>query len=758
MQKTSNHLIVALAALIMLAACQSSIPDASTPDTEEVAAKSTLPPTAETEPTATTEPTEVPNTPEPTATAEPTSTPEPTATPIPTNTPEPTPTPEPTAVPEGVYVKESDGLTFHYPTSWEVISEEGEPLTIQEPDLGLFMSVTSGFKDDETNFKTVKKEFSNPEVLEIWGMSKSELISEEEVPFSDSLTAETATYIISNNEGFGLDMWLVYAESDTREFLILTLAAPGALELSKETLTQMMADVELGEIRLYGLDRKNTLVTLGGDPFERSLDPARTEGSAAGTVGMLYSGLVRMSPELRVEPDLAESWSINEDGTVYTFTLREGLTFASGRPLTAADIKASWDRAAMPETESTTFSTYMGDIVGAQAVLDGESDEISGVVVIDERTLEVTLDGPKPYFLAKLTYPVSFVINLETIDPDDDEWVYEPDPSGPFVLTEYRESEAMIFARNTAYHTPPALQGVVELIGRVGSGLSLYKAGEIDIVGLGVADAQEISKPSHELHDQWRSTTSMCTSLMQMSNETPPFDDVNVRRAFALALDKEGLNDTLNDGANLVAGTIFPPAMPGFSADLAAEYASTFDPDAARQALAESAYGDDLPPIAITTGGYGDSERPGLNAMIEQWREVLGVDVTISFLDPENYTDLIKEEAVQIVAYGWCADYPDPQNFLDVLYHTDSEFNIARYSNAEVDALLEEARTELDVANRLSLYQQVEAILLEDAATMTLFHAVSDVVVNPRLQGYVLSPMGAPNTHLLSFSDEVDDN
>ena len=139
--------------------------------------------------------------------------------------------------------------------------------------------------------------------------------------------------------------------------------------------------------------------------------------------------------------------------------------------------------------------------------------------------------------------------------------------------------------------------------------------------------------------------------------------------------------------------------------------------------------------------------------MIEKWREVLGVDVTINFLDPENYTELIKEEPVQMVSYGWCADYPDPQNFLDVLYHTDSEFNIARYSNAEVDALLEEARTELDTGRRISLYQEVEAMLLEDVATIMLFHGVADVVVNPRLKGYVLSPMGAPITHLLSFED-----
>ncbi len=750
MYKKLIRLFAALSVIVFFAACQSAPDEVAV--ISEPAAEEAVP-----EPTATVKPTDTATeTAEPTPTAEPTETPEPTATPLPTETPVPTPTMEPTEIPEGVYVKESDGLVFYYPPTWEVISGEGEDLQVQDPELGIFMSVNSGFKDAETTFETLKEEFESEEVLSIWGMDSTELLGEEEIPFAGDLTAQAASYLMTSQDGLAIDMWLAYAESETREFLVLTLAAPGVLELIKPALNQMLADTELGEIRLFGLDRENTLVTLGGDPYEHSLDPARTQGSAAGNIGLIYSGLVRMSPELRVEPDLTETWAISEDGTVYTFTLREGLTFASGKPLTAADVKASWDRAAHPDTESSTFSTYLGDIEGTQAVIDGDSEEISGVVVVDERTLEVTLDGPKPYFLAKLTYPVSFVLNLDAVDPENDEWVYEPDPSGPFLLSEYREGEAIVFASNPAYYSPPALQGVVELIGRVGSGLSLFEAGEVDIIGLGATDAQEVSNPSHELHDQWLNTTSMCTSLMQMNNENAPFDDPNVRRAFALAVDKEGLNDTLSEGTNLIAASILPPAMPGFSADLAANYGSTFDPDAARQALADSVYADNLPAVTLTAGGFGDSERDDLNAMIEGWREVLGVDVTINFLDPVNFADLIKEETVHIVSYGWCADYPDPENFLDVLYHTESKFNIAQYSNPEVDALLEEARVELDTSRRLSLYQQIEEMLLADAATITLFHGVADVVVNPRLQGYVLSPMGAPITHLLSFADEVE--
>ena len=167
-----------------------------------------------------------------------------------------------------------------------------------------------------------------------------------------------------------------------------------------------------------------------------------------------------------------------------------------------------------------------------------------------------------------------------------------------------------------------------------------------------------------------------------------------------------------------------------------------------------SSYADGLPPITIAASGFGDTERDDLNALVENWRDVLGVDVTISFLDPINFSQVVTEEAVQMVSYGWCADYPDPENFVDLLYYTGSEFNVSGYSNAEIDALLEEARVELDPALRLSLYQEIESLLLTDVAAIPLTHGVSDALVNLRVQGFVLTPMGAPVLQLLSFATE----
>ncbi|MCB8967782.1 MAG: peptide ABC transporter substrate-binding protein [Ardenticatenaceae bacterium] len=739
MQNKFRFLLLALLALGLFAACQT----ATSGEGPQVAVDWAATPLSQRTPLPTVTPF-VPPTSIPLVTV--------TVTAVPTTT-EPIPTMAPTPVPSGVYVKESDGFTFFYPTEWEILEQTGESLWLRDNDLGTVVSVSSSFKDEESGYDAYLEEFTGDAFRASWELDSVEVTREDELPFAGDHTAQVAWLSGMAVDGRQLDFWLAYAESETRSFFLFAAGEPDSLEGRQASLRQMLAQASLGEIRLFGLDRAKTLVVLGSDPLARSLDPARTTGSAAGYVGMLYSGLVRMSPELQVVPDLAETWQISEDGTVYTFTLREGLTFASGRPLTAADVQASWERAADPDTDSSTVGTYMGDIVGVREKLDGEANEISGVEAVDERTLVVTLDGPKPYFLAKLTYPVSFVLDVDTVDEDDEEWVFEPDASGPFILRDYREDEAIIFASNPAYYTPPLLDAVVYLIGRVGSSISLFEAGEIDIAYLGAVDAEQVRQPSNALHEQWVTTTSMCTTFIQMNNANAPFDDVNVRRAFALAVDKDAYNELVSEGSNLVANTIFPPAMPGYSQETAVAAAS-YDPEAARAALAESSYADGLPPITIAASGFGDTERDDLNALVENWRDVLGVDVTISFLDPINFSQVVTEEAVQMVSYGWCADYPDPENFVDLLYYTGSEFNVSGYSNAEIDALLEEARVELDPALRLSLYQEIESLLLTDVAAIPLTHGVSDALVNLRVQGFVLTPMGAPVLQLLSFATE----
>ena len=454
-----------------------------------------------------------------------------------------------------------------------------------------------------------------------------------------------------------------------------------------------------------------------------------------------------LSPELQVVPDLAESWTLSPDGTIYTFTLNAQAYFSSGRPITAQDFKFSWERAADPKTGSTTAETYLGDILGFKEKLAGEADDVVGIQVIDELTLEVTLDGPKPYFLAKLTYPSSFVLDENSVKKNLEDWVFEPNASGPFRLREFAPPSTIAFEPNPGHPEPAKIPAVVFRLYLAGESLDYYEQDEIDFAYLGdPEDIRAIQDPAHELHPELLTTTSMCTSLVQVNNTLPPMDDPNVRTAFALALDRQKLLDQFSEGFDLLAETILPPAMPGFSAHLSA---TAFDPEAARAALAASKYGQELPAVTLLESGYAGEENDYINALISMWEENLGIQVELELLDPEDFTRAASETDGHLVSYGWCADYPDPENFLDVLYHTESQFNVAGYENPELDALLEQARTEIDPASRIALYQQAEKLLLSDHAALPLKHSIDFMLVKPYVKGYVISAIGGRVLHLV---------
>jgi len=660
-----------------------------------------------------------------------------TATQRPTSTaiPEPSATPGPSPTPRGLYQHDTAGFSLVVPVNWVVNSEDPSGVVFADTAGGLLLLVYRDLDPLQPPLEQVVTEFAA-------GMADNgrnfEPVGEGEVVLADGLTAPSVD-LLSDDTEEPLLVRLSLAVHDGRRHIIILYIAPELMDTRATTLDQVYGSLAFNNV-IYGLDRRETLVVLGGDPEPQDLDPARATGSASGYVGMLFAGLVRLSPELEIVPELAEGWEISPDGLTYTFTLREGLTFASGRPLTAADVVYSWERAADPATDSPTAATYLGDILGVDEMLAGEADHIAGLAAVDDRTLVVTLDAPKAYFLAKLTYPTAFVVNPENVALSPARWMFDPDPSGPYLLRDYIEDETVVFVRNPAYHTLAGIPYVVYLLQIGGTPLSLYEIGDLDVVGLQAAEAAEISQPASPLRDEWLQTTTMCTTLLQLDVSRPPLDDANVRRALALALDRAALIELFNPGS-LLANTVLPPAMPGYASDLPR---FTFDAQAAVDALAASSYaGGDIPAIIINEGGSGQAPSGFVTAIADMWRGNLGLSVEIQQLDPLDYTRAAREQHGHVVSYGWCADYPDPENFLDILFHSGSEFNVGGYANPAVDALLESARSEPDAAVRLDLYRQAETTLLGDFATLPLAHSVADVLVQPYVKNYILPPIGA---------------
>lgn len=474
----------------------------------------------------------------------------------------------------------------------------------------------------------------------------------------------------------------------------------------------------------------------GRDPV--TLDPALVgDANSHEYVGKIFSGLVRMSGDLEVLPDIAERWQVDDSNTIYTFYLRQNVKFHDGRSVTAGDVKYSIERACAPATGSGVASSYLGDIVGVLDKLNSRASEVSGVEVLDDYTLRITIDAPKAYFLAKLTYPTSFVVDREQVEGAPADWWEEANGTGPFWLKQVTAGSIIIYANDDFYRGRPSLDKVVyRLTG--GGAVGQYEKERIDVAPVSAADIDRALDPGSSLHDDLVVVRSLDTWYLAFDTTAPPFDDPKVRLAFAYATNKKAIADIILNKMVEPAAGILPPNMPGHSEDLEG---IPFDPDAALDALDESRYADDLPPIVFTVSGQGGAGAMD-EALAESYRQILGVEIEIQQMSWPRFLEGLNARQFQMFSLGWIADYPDPENFLDLLFHSQSEYNHMGYSNPKVDALLEQARIEPDRETRLGLYQKVEEMLVWDVAWIPLYHGIDYQLVRPYVKGLVISSQG----------------
>jgi oligopeptide transport system substrate-binding protein len=285
-----------------------------------------------------------------------------------------------------------------------------------------------------------------------------------------------------------------------------------------------------------------------------------------------------------------------------------------------------------------------------------------------------------------------------------------------------------------------------------GHPVRLYEAGDIDLIALPEDLLERARDPSDPLHGQILPFTPLCTYYTVLDASRPPFDDRAVRRAFTQAIDRDAYNAVAFEGRFPVAAGLYPPGLPGYSGDVAG---LPYDPEAARQALRESSYAGPpgMPEILLTDSGAGTDLDASTAFLVQAWQETLGVTVQVEQLESFGYSETIYSgDHGQIVPWGWCADYPDPENFADVLFHGGGRQNIGHYTNADLDRLLEQARSEPDVAARLRLYRQAEQTLIDEAAAIFQIHSPTFyVLVQPHIRGYLPAPIGVAQNMNLSI-------
>ncbi len=499
-----------------------------------------------------------------------------------------------------------------------------------------------------------------------------------------------------------------------------------------------------GELRLFG-------------PDPVTLDPAcASDASSAEYIVEIFSGLVSFDQDLKVIPDIAEKWDVSDDGKVYTFHLRTNVLFHdASRRVTADDFKFSMERALNPATQSTVGEVYLDDIVGADDFIKGRAQEVSGIKVVDQDALEITIKAPNSVFLEKLTYPTAFVVDRREVQDstcfEGAQWTLNPNGTGPFKMGKWELGQRIELAPNQGYYLDPKPSLLkVTFILSGGSALTMYENNEIDLTGVGINDIESIRDPNNPLNKELVESASLDVFYIGFNTTKPPFDNPKVRQALSMAIDKNLLANEVMAGVVDPAQGVLPPGIPGYNDKL---NGIEFNPDEARKLLDEAGGQQVLKDVVLLTPGRGASPGDVLQAIVAMWTENLQLDsdIPVELEDFGLFLRDLDQSNFAMFSLGWIADYPDPQNFLDIKLRSDSANNETKYSNSKVDDLLKQAMNEQDETKRESLYQQAEQLVVDDAPWIPLYHGKANVLVKPYVKGYKTPPFVIPNLRYVSI-------
>jgi oligopeptide transport system substrate-binding protein len=481
-------------------------------------------------------------------------------------------------------------------------------------------------------------------------------------------------------------------------------------------------------------------LALGGEL--PTLDPALVrDANSSFLAHQLFRGLVRLDSNLNAVPDLAERIAVSDDGLTYTFTLRPDLTFHDGTPLDAEAVRYSLERATDPALAggngaSLPGATYLGDILGAADKLAGRNASLAGLRVLDARTVEIRLGAPKIPFLMKLSYPVAAIVDAATVRAGGADWARTPNGSGPFRLARLAEGQIELRRFEHFYAGAPRLERVTLLYGEAaGSPMNLYEAGKIDSTRVPLSSIDRVLATNSPLHAELTVTPTLSLTYIGFNVTRPPYDDPATRRAFAQAVDRERLITVGLDGKATLAGGIVPATMPGGPW---VGRVLPHDLDAARAALAARPGG------AGSVGGgriYGADGQLAVSLRKVYARD-LGVAVEAIDVPWPTYLAGLSARDYPAFALTWVADYPDPENFLALLFGTGSGENHTGYSNPAVDALLSAAAGERDPTRRRDLYLQAQQLILDDAVVIPCYYSTDYTLIKPYVRGLAITPLG----------------
>jgi oligopeptide transport system substrate-binding protein len=473
---------------------------------------------------------------------------------------------------------------------------------------------------------------------------------------------------------------------------------------------------------------RDEVAILSGEPT--SYDPAAQGdiGSAAVTA-QIYEGLTAVDPGLNVRPALAASWDVSEGGRRIVFHLRPGLAFSDGSPLTATDVVRSWLRLIDPNSPSPLASLLV-DVEGAEDYLRGRSGDPASVGLrASGSDVEVRLSHPEAEFISVVAGP-SFGIVPAGATPNG------RIGCGGYVVVDTSASEITLRANDRYWAGRPAI-GTVHLITSLGgrSPVDAFEADDLDYTGIGDFDASWIAYDP-DLGPHLRTVPSLSVEYFGFDVRQRPFDDVRVRRAFALAVDWPRLVRLASTGDDLPATSMVPPGVPGRSER---DFGQRADPGQARQLLADAGYPDGrgFPDVTYLSGGTGIDE-----GILSQLHDNLGITVRYETMDFGPYFTRLAQDPPAIWSLGWTADYLGPNDFLGVLLGTGASNNYGHWSSPAFDQAITDAGAATDPAAARADYDRAEEIVLREVPVVPISYGSGMALSRDGLRGATQNGLG----------------
>ncbi|KAA8754259.1 ABC transporter substrate-binding protein [Paenibacillus sp. UASWS1643] len=503
-------------------------------------------------------------------------------------------------------------------------------------------------------------------------------------------------------------------------------------------------------------------INLSAEP--PTLDPAQAKDSQTNTVlKFLYEGLVRIDADGKEQAGVAKDWTISEDGLKYVFNLNPEAKWSNGDAITAEDFVRSWERALKPETASP-YAYQLYYIKGAEGYNLSKDETYKGTKVTDfsqvgvkatdEHTLEVTLENPTPYFLGLTAFYTYYPVHASA-DTNDKFFTDYKNMivNGPFVMDQYSKGQKIVVKKNDGYHAAADIklaQIDMSLTNSSASELQAYKSGQLDYTGApnGEIPSDQIPSVKAELPDEFKATGIASTYYYQFNVNEAPFNNVKIRKAFAMAIQRQLIVDKVTQGGQIPAFGFVPPGIRGENGEFRDEHKDDYfteNVEEAKALLAEGMKEEGYTTLPAVTLIYNTSDGHAKIALAvaDMWKQNLGVDVKTENQEWGVFLENRQNQNFQVARAGWSADYNDPYNFLE-MWTTGNTNNDSKFSNEQYDKDVKETVKSADPAARMAAFADAEKILIQDEmGVMPIYYYTNVSLTKPYLKGVQLDFSGA---------------